>query len=206
MDRRKQLSFFRRERREHGGSLALGTRRSRRPLSTKTAIHVTLKSDLATGPRALLRHRKLIQEVARFGERRFGVKVYRFAICGNHLHFLIRGRTREGLQNFFRVFAGHIAQGILAKHPLSRAETERRASEQRGCTKNRRRFWSLLLYSRLVSWGREFGVVAGYIARNRLEALRLVADRERRRPLFETKTPARESRRFCSTEGKVPGS
>lgn len=175
----RQLSFFLHPRKEHGGSLSVGVRRSRRTLSTTQAIHVTLKSEFAVGARSLSRHRELIRRIVHVNEKRFGVRAYRQAICGNHIHLLIRGRTRAGLQNFFRVVAGHIAQTILAKRPLSVDEMQRRESGARGCRKNRRRFWSLLLYSRLVSWGREFARVAGYIRRNRLEALYIIAYRER---------------------------
>ena len=112
--------------------------------------------------------------------RLFNVKVYEYAIQGNHLHLLIKGPDRESLQNFFRVFAGHTAQNILKLHPLKPKElhtfTERGgAHTKKGCKKNQRKFWSYLLYSRVVSWGRDFKNVARYIEKNTREALRLVA-------------------------------
>ena len=50
---------------------------------------------------------------------RFQVKVYKYAIQGNHIHLLIKAHSREGMQNFFRVIAGHSAQRILKEFPLN---------------------------------------------------------------------------------------
>jgi hypothetical protein len=136
---------------------------------------------------------------------RFQVKVVEYAIQGNHLHMLVRAQSREGLQNFFRVVAGHSAQKILQKFPLqdkaggapssggvgapskSRdrgaggAQAERKEQGQSGCAKNRRKFWSFLLYSRVVSWGRDFSAVVSYIQKNTLELLQLIAYKPRGR-------------------------
>ena len=198
----KQQSFLKTTRKEHGGVLSLRSRRLRRPLSTKHPLHLTLRSDYAYGSRSLLKHRALINHIGKKFSRRFGVQIYRQAICGNHLHLLVRGTHRVGLQNFFRVFAGHIAQQILGTAPISEAErskvlraqmkqsrggapqfeapsqklvTFRRKKESNGCKKNQRKFWALLTYTRLMSWGKEFTAVSDYILRNTLEALRLIA-------------------------------
>lgn len=180
----KQKSFFKPSRRyrEHGGSLSVGRRRSRRPLSTKEPIHLTLRSDLARGQRSLLRHRPLIEKTLKKASARFGVRVYEKAICGNHLHLLVYGKTRLGLQNFFRVVAGHIAQGILDKIPLTSRDLSIAGGaprKQLGHPKNQRKFWALLVYTRLMTWGREFRVVQRYIIQNTLEALNIIAYRPR---------------------------
>lgn len=172
----QQLSLLPRASREHGGVLSVGKRRGRRPLSTGEALHLTLRSDHAKGARSLLKHRDLIDAIAKKASRRFNVKIYRQAICGNHVHFLIKGKRRKDLQNFFRVFAGHIAQSILRRVPMSPAEVKL----QRGCAKNQRKFWQLLSYTRVLSWGREFRNVADYIVRNVLESLNLIAYQPRK--------------------------
>lgn len=104
--------------------------------------------------------------------RRFRVKVYEHAVCGNHLHLLVKGFDRESIQNFFRVFAGHTAQNILRECPRPAKPA---GGAPQGCRKNQRKFWSYLLYSRVVSWGREFRTVANYVRKNVLEALHLIA-------------------------------
>ena len=173
-----QHCFFPNPSQEHGGSLSVKRRRSRRALATRKALHVTLKSDLAVGARSLKLHHRRIQGLAERWGRRFGVKTYRFAVCATHLHFLIRGTTREGLQNFFRVFSGQLAQSLLQIAPLKPRE-ERPLT---GCAKNHRKFWSVLTYTRVISWGREFKSVAMYILKNQLETLHLIAYEPRSRP------------------------
>ena len=126
----KQLAFFPAPSIEHGGVLAVGRRRSRRALSTKRALHITLKSEFAYAKRSLLNHRALIYRIQKKASRRFGVRVYQLAICGNHLHALVRGRRREDMQNFFRVFAGHIAQAILTDFPITNDERRSKKEER----------------------------------------------------------------------------
>jgi hypothetical protein len=209
----KQLNLIKPTKKEHGGIHSLGRRRSRRPLTTKKPLHVTLRSDFAKGSRSLLRHRPLIHLVIKKASLRFDVRVYQKAICGNHIHLLIRGRNRADIQNFFRVVAGHIAQGILRDFPLLASERDcglsggggdsgggasgftvkgkpggaldlerggapkaaPESASEKGCAKNQRKFWALLIYSRVVTWGREYKIVTNYIQKNTLEALNLMA-------------------------------
>lgn len=168
----RQKSFFKPLSRELGGSLSLGKRRSRRPINTKNPLHITLRSDLAKGQRSLVKHKILIRKTALKASKRFRVQIYEKAICGNHLHLLVRGKSKTDIQNFFRVLAGHIAQEILKQFPLS--DKERGGALKKGCKKNQRKFWSVLLYSRIVSWGKDFNNVTNYIIQNILEALGLI--------------------------------
>lgn len=119
-----------------------------------------------------MKHKMLIRRITLKASKRFGVQVYEKAICGNHLHLLIRAKSKLGAQNFFRVLAGHIAQEILRQFPLSKKE--RGGAPEKGCKKNQRKFWSVLLYSRIVSWGRDFANVTNYIIQNTREALGLI--------------------------------
>ena len=148
-----------------------------------------MKSYHAIGARSLFRHKKLILSLIKKNALKFQIKVYEYAIQGNHLHLLVKAQTREGLQNFFRVVAGHVAQRILKEHPLNAKdlalkqsaggapkEEERKAKT---CKKNQRKFWSYLLYSRIVTWGREFKTVVGYIQKNTLELLQIIAYKPR---------------------------
>ena len=170
---------------EHGGSWAIGRKRSRRRFSTGTSVHVTLHSKIAFGERSLTNHWPLIEEIIQRNSRRFKVRIYQKAICNNHIHLLLRGRNRKKTQNFFRVVAGHIAQQILNRHPLTRAE-ERGGAHTRIrdgkllCKKNQRKFWSVLLYSRIVKWGDDFATVFRYVIRNTLETLRVIPYKPRK--------------------------
>ncbi len=182
----KQLAFLPRSKKEHGGSLSVGKRRVLRPMSSKYSLHITLKSHHAIGGRCLFKHKKMILRMMRKSSRLFQVKVYSYAVCGNHLHLLIKGPDRFRLQNFFRVFAGHTAQNILKLCPLReiaggapQSQKKIASGRKMGCAKNQRKFWSFLTYSRVVTWGREFKTVCQYIERNVLETLNIIAYKRR---------------------------
>ena len=148
-------------RRAHGGTLSRGKRKSRRPLSNRGSVHVVLRSESAKGCRALINHSNLIRSVLARAGFRFGVSVHGLAIHFNHVHIHVQGRTRLGVQNFFRVVAGHVAQGILREFPL-----------KGGTTEGVRKFWRDLAFTRIVSTGRDFAAVNEYLRKNR----RQVAD------------------------------
>ncbi len=185
MTRIQQLNLLPPPSREHGGSLAVGRRRARRPLATKEPLHVTMKSLNASEGRVLTQYAGLIRSEAYKWAKRFEVKIYAFALCSNHLHMSLCGKRRTGLQHFFRVFAGQVAQKILKLSQGPRL----RPQPPKSCQKNRRTFWSYLVYSRVLKWGREFRIVCAYILRNELEAMGVIAykprekiKRRRRRP------------------------
>lgn len=204
----KQLNLIPKPKRgrEHGGSLLLGRRRKRRPLCLKSSHHLTLRSDFAYGQRRLTRHRPLIKRIVTKASRRFEIKVYELAIVGNHVHILVKGRTRLGLQNFFRVVAGHIAQEILRQFPIGKGEEaaipkvvdSRRAVPLHGAVprpttrplrEKENKFWQVRIYSRIVSWGREFAAVKKYVFQNTLEAFGISSYKPRRsRPISKAKT------------------
>lgn len=184
---KKQKSFFKASHKEHGGVLAVGKRRTKRPLATKNSIHITMRSDLAKNQRSLMKHKNLIRKIVLKASKRFNIKVYRYAVCGNHLHFLIKGSHKIDIQNFFRVVAGHIAQGVLKLYPLTQSELRKTQRGGRGgALKNQRKFWALLLYSRIITWGKEFQTVSKYILQNTLEALNLIAYQPRKSRRFNT--------------------
>lgn len=183
-----QLTFFKsKNSKAHGGDHSIGRRRSKRVLILKRPMHVTLRSEFAYSGRCLLRHQKMINKVISKAANRFRISVYEKAICGNHLHLLVRGRTRFEIQNFFRVVAGHIAQNILESLPIRENEKPKwgGASRLRKNTckhpKNQRKFWCALIYSRVLSgWGREFRTVKNYIVQNTLEAMGVISYQKRK--------------------------
>jgi REP element-mobilizing transposase RayT len=189
-------------RREHGGQITLGRRRRKRPLDLKQPHHLVLKSDFAHGQRMLTRHRPLIKRIIQKFKKRFDIKVYEFAIVSNHIHILAKGRSRSDLQNFFRVVAGHTAQEILRLHPIlakdqpqvgggapgalpdqgrggapgpAPAPARTSTPAPRKIRERENKFWQTRIYSRVVSWGREFMAVKKYVLQNTLEALGVIA-------------------------------
>ncbi len=96
--------------------------------------------------------------------RAYGITVYRFSINSTHLHLLIRLKDRKGFQTFLRVFCGKIAQRVTGAV---------KGSRQTG------RFW-LLPYTRIVEWGRAFGMSRSYVEQNEKEAHGILSYRPRK--------------------------
>jgi len=171
---KKTLSF--------GGSLLKSSHaKVARPLSSKQALHVVLRSDWAHGERSLLKHERVIRNMLLKVGRKHGVKVYRVANAGNHLHLLVRFTKRRGLQNFLRGSCGLIARKVLGAErgrakkwatylapgiPNSQATPKSKPLIPEG-----QHFWSQRPFTRIVAWGRDFDSVTSYLRINTLEAL-----------------------------------
>ncbi len=142
---------------QHGGDIRKGRRKLARPVDTKRPMHLVLRSTRAKGRWSLLAPgngrmvRKLVFALAGPSE----VRVYDFANSGNHIHLLVRARTRRGFQRYLRALTGLLARQI----------TGARRGQRIG------KFWDALAFSRVVSWGRDYSQAKKYLGLNRLEAM-----------------------------------
>ena len=145
-----------------GGSLLKGNPRGPRPIAPKTPLHLVVRSTRARGARSFLapaRARKIERLVFRLG-RKLEVRVYRYANSGNHLHLLVRPRTREGFHAYTRALTGIIARLTLGA--------------ERGRAKHTP-FWDKRPFTRIVEWGRDFIGVAHYVENNTVQVLMTLA-------------------------------
>jgi REP element-mobilizing transposase RayT len=146
----------------HGGELGKGRRKSRRPIDPKQALHVVLRSSRARGEYSMLRS-KNCNAIHRFTEelaQKWGVKLYRYANVGNHIHLLIKVPSRAVWQRFLRELTGGIAiivTGAKKGYALKPNETGRG-------------FWDHLAFTRIVHFGRDFAGVSCYVIKNLFEA------------------------------------
>jgi len=160
--RPKQFSFLPKLRLNHGGDIDKNKRKIARPFSHKHAIHVVFRSVKARGTWSLLTraNERLVKQLLNTCAGRYHIKVYRFENVGNHLHLLIQTEARQyqtakrEFQGFLRQFAGEIAFRI----------TGAKKSTPRGG------FWEKRVYSRLVTWGREFRSLCDYFTKNFFES------------------------------------
>ena len=161
------ISARSRSRRELGGDIGRGKRKQSRPFSGRLPLHLVLRSSRARGPWSLRRrpHEAAIAEELERAARRFNVKIYERATVENHIHLLVRARSRESLSNFLRFVGGRIAQRVTG------------ALKGQPC----QRFWDELAWSRIVTWGPDFRNVIAYIQLNLCETMGLVPQRPRRR-------------------------
>jgi REP element-mobilizing transposase RayT len=148
-----------------GAYLKNSNAKTKRPVTTKRSMHLVLRALVAKGVLSLLRKEKKIKEIIYKQARVHGVKVYRLANGGNHLHLIILPRSREAFHAFIRSISGLIAREIL------RAE--------RGCPKNLR-FWDKRPFTRIMEWGREYKAVLNYLEQNVLEAYGFIPYQERK--------------------------
>lgn len=152
--------------REHGGQHSVGRRKGQRPLDSKRPIHLVLRSSHAKGPLSLILYSKWIRELLGRLTRRWGIVLYEFSCNSNHLHLLIRAKSREGFGHFLRAFAGAVAMKVT------------------GACKGKpfgKRFWDTLAFSRLAEWGKSFRALKKYVIRNSLEALGVIPYQPRQR-------------------------
>jgi REP element-mobilizing transposase RayT len=167
--RARQLTFFTAKsfrdlnRRAHGGETRAGKRKLARPFDPKRPLHIVLRSSQAKGDWSFFRARneKRVKHLIYQEALRSDVRVYQFANSGNHLHLVLRAKTRVGLARFLRAVAGLIARAVTgAKKGVALATSG-----------TRRAFWDALAYSRIVEWGKEFVRVCDYLTLNELEGL-----------------------------------
>ncbi|MGK5083707.1 transposase [Bdellovibrionota bacterium FG-1] len=146
----------------HGGEHALGKRKTVRPIDPKQALHVVLRSSQARGALSMLhpKHCNLLEEFARQLAKRWGVRLYRYANVGNHIHLLIRVPSRAVWKRFLRELAGGIA--IIVTGAKKGAALAR--------NKTGRGFWDHLAFSRIVQFGRDFEGMGRYLIKNLFEA------------------------------------
>jgi REP element-mobilizing transposase RayT len=152
----RQLPLLKRERIEHGGDVRARLRKEQRPFSPKCSMHVVMRSNRAKGTWSLLHHRNRssVERLVYKWANAKGVKVYRFANVGNHIHLLVKSPSREALQRFLKTFAGLCARAVTgARKGLSFGK-----------------FWEATAYSRLVSGG-AFRAITGYFEKNDFEAI-----------------------------------
>ena len=137
-----------------------------RPIALKRTMHVVLKSSLARGDRSFL-HRdnsKAIQRIINSHAVTCGVKIYRFANSGNHLHLLVRVFSRVSFRRFIRATTGLIARYILKKERGSKSESSENSEAKR------QGFWDARPYSRIVEWGKDYLATSRYVGRNVVDA------------------------------------
>jgi REP element-mobilizing transposase RayT len=137
----------------HGGEASVGRRKEARPFCERRPLHLILKSSKARGPQSLLARPVEVRGLIDRHAARNGVRIYRYANAGNHLHLLIQAKTRAGFRRFLRTIAGLIARRLTG------ARKGAALSE---------RFWDLLAFSRVVAWGRAFHIALNYVAGNEL--------------------------------------
>jgi REP element-mobilizing transposase RayT len=144
-----------------GAALLKGSHpKKKRPFRPNLAIHVVVKSSIASGPRSFFAHNKAIAKIVEKQASKQFVRIYGVANAGNHLHLLVQAPSQDHLSYFLRAITGRIAQLINRN--------------------GKGGFWDARPFSRLVAWGQDFKNVARYLGVNALGAIGMSRDEVRR--------------------------
>ncbi|MFZ3228822.1 MAG: transposase [Pseudobdellovibrio sp.] len=187
MRKSQQFNLFKKDLRFYGGSLLYGKRKSIRPLNTKEAIHIVLRSSWGYGANSflLLHNKKDIKHIILKTAKKYLIKVYRQAIVSNHLHLVIKISSRKNYQTFIRVLSSQIAshvmkmqsfklfQSLLLKsagdpHKSSQIQYQKAQQEPQG---KGQAFWQFRPFTRILYWGKDFKSSCDYLLKNTLEAM-----------------------------------
>ncbi len=154
---KKQFSFeFNKKfKTAHGGKFARGKRKCARPITTKEPMHIVLKSSKACGQYNMLRKVNLIcvENVVRYYAKINYIKIYNYANVGNHLHILVRTKSREGFKRFLKTITARIAVIVTGA--------------KKGTAFGK--FWDDLAFTRIVKWGRDYVGTQLYLTKNLFE-------------------------------------
>lgn len=151
----KQISFFKKQNLEFGGSQnKTGRRKVARVLDSRRPMHLVLKSKQSI---SLFRNQLKLRAVLKKQAKTFGIKIYSHSIQKDHWHLVVKITNRYLYRGFIRALTG-----ILAR--------------QFG-----KGLWRLSPYSRIVSWGKDFLIVLDYLLLNECEISEIVPQAIRKR-------------------------
>jgi REP element-mobilizing transposase RayT len=167
----KQISFgfYKNYTNSFGGSLLVGKRKSKRPLSTKNPIHLILKSNHkgVFAPGNISLEKLIFSQI-----KKFNIRIYQHAINWSHIHLVIKLHNQQDYKKFIRSITSIMAQKIRAK--LQKTD------------KAYEKVFELRPFTRVLKWGRDFKITMSYQILNQLESLGMIkrvesATRKRRR-------------------------
>jgi len=130
-----------------------------RPMDSKKALHLVLKSSHAVGEKSFKSEKfeAKIWNVISNHALKTGIKIHEYANGGNHLHLLLHARNRDDYRAFIRTITGLIARMV--------------GNSQRG-KPLKKKFWDARPFSRVVSFAKkEINAIKTYLLRNTLEAI-----------------------------------
>ena len=174
-----------------GGSLlGKGNPRHPRPLSFRRPLHLVMRSSQAVREKSLLspRRARQVEAVVRRTARQRGIRVYRYANSGNHLHILIKVPSPQAYRAYIRAISGLIARLVLGTERGAGRKPALGAGKKQGSEKSAH-FWDARPFTRIVEWGRDYLRVCDYLLQNRLEALGFVPYRYRGKEIGKRRKP-----------------
>ena len=97
--RQINFEFLKDFKKEFGGSLLTGKRKSARPISTKHPLHLVLKS---SGKSHFNPTNKQLEKLIRTQAKKYSITIYDYALNWSHIHVLLRVPSRKDYLAFIR--------------------------------------------------------------------------------------------------------
>lgn len=143
-----------------GGSNLTSNPKTKRPLDSRLPIHLVLKAKRSQLrlPKTFAKVQTLIENTS----KKHGVRIYRQANVGNHLHFVIKIPSVRRWAAFIRELTGRIAQAIGGLF----------GKPENG-------FWLGRPFTRVVAgWQKAYRIAIEYVELNQLEGDGLISRHE----------------------------
>ena len=148
-------------------------RKGKRPFDESKAMHIVMRTHLRSALHVRSVKAWLLSYIPSLAHRE-GICIYHFVIQSDHLHFVLKARSKQSVSIFLRVLAGVTARRVLC------AERGRMSQAS---------MWLRRPYSRVLSWGREFHNALHYVQRNVLEGTKVLKYESRSRPFSRQSAP-----------------
>ena len=152
--RQTNFEFLKDYKKQFGGSLLVGKRKSARPISTKHPLHLVLKS---SDKSYFNPTNSQLEKIIRTQAEKYSITIYDYALNWSHIHVLLRVPSRRDYLAFIRTLTALIV-AYLSK----------------ALGKNLKGLFDLRPFTRVVSWGRDFKRAFDYQTLNQLEALGMI--------------------------------
>lgn len=142
-----------------GGSLLKGNAKRARPLDSKLPLHITLRA--TQGGMRLPKCFKKVNDSVYETAKKYGIKIYKYANVGNHIHLLVKLSKLNLWAAFIREVTGKI--GLIMRMSMEIAG----------------KFWKYRPHTRIVrGWRKAFRIAKDYIDLNVLEAEGFISRKE----------------------------
>ena len=157
--RQTGFSFIKDYKKEFGGSLLIGRRKTARPISIKKPMHLILKS---TGASCFVPGSRKLENLIRAYAAKHGIKIYEVSLNWSHIHMLMKLPSKDAYLAFIRT----VTSLIVAY--LSKLKS-----------KNLRGLFDLRPFTKILSWGKQFKTVIEYHELNDQEARGLIVRKKK---------------------------
>lgn len=162
--RQTSFQFFRNYKKSFGGSELVGRRKSRRPLSTKSPVHLILKSKTQ---KIFHPNNQSLRDLILRTAKKFNIQVHEYALNWSHIHLIIQLWDRQDYVRFIRALTSLMAMAF----EKSRARNTLQKSSEKNTISGTEKLFTLRPFTRILAWGKDYKNTVQYVFLNFQESL-----------------------------------